>query len=196
MPADAADLSGLWLDPALGDGITDTHYHDIPVGRPKDFYRVHPDQAFRRRSQIVLVKNENDIDKQYFLVAPGMQGRIAEARPVTVVVCVSRDGRPRLWPLVFPREGEKDIGAWASERACARDGISNWVKAIWVGRSFLTREAQPGYAPDPDWTKLPTWDEMIVLGFGRHGVIADEDHPVFRDLMGAPRKAGCDGDDL
>ena len=31
-PDDALDIDSLWLDPALGDGLVDVHYHDIPVG--------------------------------------------------------------------------------------------------------------------------------------------------------------------
>src|SRR6516225_6262945 len=47
-PSDASDLDSLWLDSSLGDGITDVHYHEIPVGKPKDFFRTHPDKRFRR----------------------------------------------------------------------------------------------------------------------------------------------------
>ena len=42
-PNDALDIEALWLDPALGDGLTDTSWHTIPVDKPKDFFRVHPD---------------------------------------------------------------------------------------------------------------------------------------------------------
>jgi len=48
LPDDASDLSDLWFDPALGDGLTDTVLHDVPVSKPKDFFRVHPDPNWRR----------------------------------------------------------------------------------------------------------------------------------------------------
>jgi hypothetical protein len=41
-PEDVSDISALWLDPALGDGLVNVHYHNIPVGKPKDFFRVNP----------------------------------------------------------------------------------------------------------------------------------------------------------
>ena len=41
-PGDADDIRSLRLDPSLGDGITDTHYHDIAVGKPKDFFQSQP----------------------------------------------------------------------------------------------------------------------------------------------------------
>jgi len=34
-PEDASDIAALWLDPALGDGLVNVHYHNIPVGKPK-----------------------------------------------------------------------------------------------------------------------------------------------------------------
>jgi hypothetical protein len=37
-PADAQDLDQLWVDNKMGDGITGTSYHTVPVGRPRDFF--------------------------------------------------------------------------------------------------------------------------------------------------------------
>jgi hypothetical protein len=31
-PEDALDINSLWLDPALGDGLVDVHFHLVPVG--------------------------------------------------------------------------------------------------------------------------------------------------------------------
>ena len=28
----------------------------------------------------------------------------------------------------------------------------------------MTRDAQPGYAPDPDYSKLPPFNELVRLG--------------------------------
>ena len=41
LPDDASDLSDLYFDPALGDGLTDTVLTNIPIGKPKEFFRVH-----------------------------------------------------------------------------------------------------------------------------------------------------------
>jgi hypothetical protein len=193
--ADALDINSLWLDPKLGDGIVDTHYHSIPVDKPKNFFRVHPDQSYRQRTEIVTIKPEEAIDEQHYIVAPSMRGKIDEARPCTLVVVVYRDGTPRLWPLKFPRDGERDNEAWTSARSAARKAIDNWVKLVWSSRTYQTREAQPGYAPDPDWSKLPEYNELVRLAFGEKGIIRDELHPVYRDLLGsAPSKANRDDD--
>ena len=36
----------LVVDLALGDGLTDTNWQTIPVDKPKDFFRVHPDPDY------------------------------------------------------------------------------------------------------------------------------------------------------
>jgi hypothetical protein len=58
------------------------------------------------------------------------------------------------------------------------------LKLLWVGRSFVWREARPGYAPDPDWSKLPSFEELLVKAFGPQGIIRDTSHPVYRNLIG------------
>jgi hypothetical protein len=57
-PSDAQDLESLWLDPKLGDGLADVHLHNIPIGKPKDFFRVCPDPAYRRLTEIYTHKIE------------------------------------------------------------------------------------------------------------------------------------------
>jgi hypothetical protein len=101
-----------------------------------------------------------------------------------------------LWALKSPKAGEKDHLAWTSARAAARSGMTNWVRLVWVRNSYLVREAHAGYAPDPDWSKIPSFDKLIELAFGAHGIIRDTDHPVYRDLIGAAKKAESDDGDL
>jgi hypothetical protein len=193
---DATDIEALWLDSALGDGLTDTTWHQIPIGKPVDFFRVHSDPNYRRRTEIYAHKTEGQIDTAYYILGPQMRGRLEEARPCVLVTCIYRDGSPRIWPLMFPREGEKDNAAWSSARAAARLAIDKWVRLVWYRRSYLTRDALPGYAPDPDLTKLPVFNELVKAAFGLHGVIQDTEHSIYRELMGAPATVNADVDDL
>jgi hypothetical protein len=180
----ATDIEALWLDPALGDGIVDVTLHSVPVGKPKDFFRTVTDPAYRRRTEIYVHKPEGTIDEQHYIIAKPMQGRIDEARPCTIVTVVYRDGSPRLWAIKFPKEGEHDNDAWATARAAAKAAMERWIKLVWVRRAYQTRDAQPGYAPDPDFGKLPPFNELVRLAFGEHGIIRDETHPIYRDLFG------------
>jgi hypothetical protein len=196
-PEDAKDLDSLWQDPGLGDGITNVSYHTVPAGKPKSFFRTHTDPAYRRRTEIYSHKIEGMIDEQHYIVAPAMQKRIAEARPCTLVTVVYRDGSPRLWPIKFPKDGEHDNDAWVSARRAAKEAMGLWVKLLWVKRAYITRPAPEGYAPDPDFSKLPPFNDLVKLAFGEHGIIRDESHPIYRELFGMTNdSAPADDDDV
>jgi len=195
VPKGAEDLDDLWLDPGLGDGIADVSYHSVPVGKPRDFFRTHPDPAYRRRTEIYTHKPEGAIDEQHYIVGPAMQGQIPEARPCTLVTVIYRDGSPRLWPVKFPKDGEKDNDAWTTARSAAKAGIDHWVKLVWVRRAYQTREAMEGYAPDPDYRQIPPFNDLVRIAFGEHGIIRNKDHRIVLDLFGAPPKKPSDNDD-
>jgi hypothetical protein len=96
-----------------------------------------------------------------------------------------------------PRDGERDNDAWSSARSAARAAMGKWVRIIWKQRSYQTRDAQPGYAPDPDWKKLPPFNDLVLAALGAHGVINDVSHPIYRDLMGdGPVTENTDDSDL
>jgi hypothetical protein len=193
---DAADIEALWSDPMLGDGITDQSVLSIPVGKPRDFFRTHPNKDYRRRADIYTHKPEGVFDEQTYIIAPEMRGLMqVDSQPCTLAVVVDRNGSPRIWPIKHPRDGEKDCEAWRSARIAAKVGIDKWVKLLWVKTAYQTRDAQPGYAPEPDWSKLRPFNDIVVTAFGVHGIIRDTDHPVYRELFGvAPDKAEKDDD--
>jgi hypothetical protein len=195
-PSDAADIAALWDDPGIGDPLATEQVHSVPIGRPRDFFRTHPDDAFRQRCEIYAHKSENMVGEEFFLIATEMKGQIPEARPCALVCVVDRMGMPRLWPIMRPRPGERDNAAWITSRTVAREGLFRWVKLIWSGRAYTSREADPGYAPDPDWSKLPSFNELARKAFGESGIIRDEKHPIYRDLFGRVAKPDEAGDDL
>jgi hypothetical protein len=191
-PSDADDIARLF-DPEIGDAITDTVMHGIGLGKPRDFFRTHPNKDYRQGSMVYCHKPEGVIDPQYFIIDPMMQKYFEDdARRCTLVTVVDREGNPRLWPISMPRDGERDNDAWRSARTAARRGIDKWVRLVWARRTYKTREAQSGYAPDPDWEKLPSFIELVKIAFGEHGIVRDERHPIYCALMGAK---SSDGDD-
>jgi hypothetical protein len=102
-----------------------------------------------------------------------------------------------LWPLKSPRDGERDNEAWISARSCAKMAMDKWVMVVWVKLAYQTRDAQPGYAPEPDYTKapfkLPPFEELVTASVGEHGIIRDVSHPIYRELFGiAPAQADDD----
>ena len=189
---DALDLSDLWLDTSLGDALTSTHVHSVPIGRPKDFFRVVADPKWRRKAEVYTHKPEGAIEEQHFLIRKKMRGLIEEARPATIVTCIYRDGSLRLWPLKEPKTGEKDNDAWTSARNAARTATTKWIKLVWVRRVYEWREAMPGYAPEPDLKALPSFDRLVMLAYGAQGIVETPSHFIVRELMGAAPQTGAD----
>jgi hypothetical protein len=195
MTITTSDISKLWQSPELGDGITTGAFHKIPIGKPKSFFRVHPDAAYRRRTTAFLHKNDEDsMDSTLYLVMPEMEAYMADdAHPFTLVTVVYRDGSPRIWPIRLPDDSTgKDMDAWSSARSIARVAMDQWTRLVWSGRAYKSRIAPDGYAPDPDWSKLPPFDELILLAFGEANIISNESHPVYNELKG--RKLAKDAD--
>src|SRR5215472_15702288 len=100
-PPDADDIAKLWIDTGLGDALTAEHVYSIPIGKPRDFFRTHPDSAYRARAEIYVQKSENVIGEQFYQIGPSMRGRIDEARPCILVCVVDRTGASRLWPIML-----------------------------------------------------------------------------------------------
>jgi hypothetical protein len=94
IPADTEDLNSLWIDPKLGDGITSTSFHTVPVGRPRDFFRTHPSADYRRRTEIYVHKPEGAIDEQWFIIAPSMRGYGRSASRGMASAITTRGYRP------------------------------------------------------------------------------------------------------
>jgi hypothetical protein len=179
--ADAADIGGLFISGG-GDPITEQAILSVPIGKPREFFRTHPDPACRRHVHIYIHEPEGTVEKQFFIVSPAMVGLIDEARLCQLVLLVDRAGLPRFWPVGLPKEGGHDIVAWQTAREVVRCGIYRWVRPVWVKRAYVVRFASEGYAPDPDWTKLPPYDDLVKRAFGEHGIIRNEEHYIYKSL--------------
>jgi hypothetical protein len=199
-PPDAIDFESLWEDPKLGDGITTSFQSSVPVDKPLTFFRTHPDLSYRRRTTIYTHKIQGVIGEQHYIVAPPMRGLIEEARKCSLVCVIYRDGSVRLWVIKSPRKDEKDNAAWLDARAAAKIALEHWIRIVWISGAYQTRYAEKGYAPDPDWSKVPPWDDLIEQGFGERGIIKNKSHPIYRELAGLatekPPSDGLDGDDF
>jgi hypothetical protein len=94
--SDTDDIAALWDDPGIGDPLTTEQVHSVPIGKPKDFFRTHPDGAYRQRCEIYVHKSENMVGEEFFLIAGEMKGEIPEARPCALICVADRMGMPRL----------------------------------------------------------------------------------------------------
>jgi hypothetical protein len=188
--ADADDIEALWEDDSLGDPLTTTHVHNIPVGKPKDFFWACSDRKYRKKTWLYAYKSENVVGEQYFIVDRPMRDRVRRARPCTLLAVVDRAGAPRIWPLWSPRPGENDNIAWITARSVAREGLTNWTRLEWINPTvgYASEAADPGYAPVPDFSKLPPFNEMIKTAFGPDGIWRNEENRAYRACFGKVAK--------
>jgi hypothetical protein len=85
------------------------------------------------------------------------------------------------------------MDAWSSARSIARVAMDQWARLLWAGKAYKSRLAPAGYAPDPDWSKLRSFDELVLMAFGEANIISDKSHSIYKDLMGL--KLSQDADD-
>jgi hypothetical protein len=188
-PLDAEDMTGLFDDPLLGDGLTDPEeLLSVSLGKPKGkFVRVHPDKNFRRRAYVFVRKEEGEFGEEFFIIDKSMVKHMKEdAQPVVLAVYVDRANNPGIWVLKLPRPDQEDHPVWKSARMAARKCIDIWGKPMWTGRGYKVRPAAAGYAADPPWCKLPSFEELLSLAAGPDGIIKSFEHPVYRDNIGLP----------
>jgi hypothetical protein len=197
-PPDGFDISQLRIKSGQGDPLTMVTASKIPVGKPKDFFRTVPDRSYRDKFEIYIHKVDNVPGETPYLIGPTLRGQIVEAQPCLLVTVVDRAGNPRLWPLKEAKDDGKDYSAWATARDAARTGLTQWVRIVYAGNEagYTQRAAEPGYAPEPDYDRLPPFEDLIRGGFGAHGIILDRTHPIYRGLFGlAEPVANVAGDD-
>jgi hypothetical protein len=184
--SDTDDIEALWEDDGLGDPLTTTHVHTAPVGKPADFFMACPDRKYRRKTWLYAYKSENVVGVQYFIVDRPMRDKVRRARPCTLLTVVDRAGAPRIWPLWSPRPGENDNIAWITARSAARQALTNWVRLEWVNSTigYASEVADPGYAPDPDFSRLPPFNQLIKAAFGPDGIWRNEESRAYRACFG------------
>ena len=196
-PATAADadINALWIDPGVGDPLAAVHLSQIPTGKPKDYFRTCTLLGYRQKTVHLAFEPENAVEKDYHLVAGPMRDALLHhARPCVLVVVVDRIGAPRIWPLDLPRDGESDYQSWQTFREAAKQGEREWVRLVWEGKKHTIRVAEEGYAPEPDFSKLPPFSELIRLAYGKDKIIQDREHAVYRALFGIAANKPIDDD--
>ena len=126
-----------------------------------------------------------------------MRGRLEEARPCVLVTCIYRDGSPRLWPIMFPRDGEKDNTAWSTRpvRGAHRDRQ--------MGEAGLGQALVPDARRAAGIRARPGLEEAAAVQragdeprSARTASSRTPTHPIYRELMGAPATVNDDDDDL
>jgi hypothetical protein len=183
-PPDAADMSDL-IEDRDGDDITETAAAKVALGKPRGFFRVCPLPEYRKRMGIYVHEVEGKPGRTFYGVTKKMRADIEEAHPCTVVTVVNRLLVPSLWPIKLLDEDGNDYESWKQQRRIAKQAMTAWIRFVkWTGGAYIIRTAPEGYAPEPDWSKLPPYTELLTRALGKKGIIRNHDHPIYKELLG------------
>jgi hypothetical protein len=157
----------------------------IKVEKPSKarVFRVHPDPAFRVKTVLLSLKEDNET----YLVLPELRHALAGESTCgvyTLLACVTKAGTPFLWPIRMPDpDGKWNVwhqSAWqVAEKAQAR-----WcrMQANRDAGHYVAEYDQrpPERQQPPDWPDLP-FSEWLRLAFQGHA-IDSLDHRVLKRL--------------
>ena len=147
----------------------------------QEFVRIHPGDDFRLSTALFNQKDESD---GTYLVDPQLlEELIAEIVPTLLLLAITRQKVPFIWPLRLPREdGRQD--AWSrSALEAASLAEKRWisVRANMSMGAYDVFEAA-GELPEPEWPEI-TFQQAIDLAF-RDRYIDSPEHPVIKQLWG------------
>jgi len=157
----------------------------IKVGKPhkQDFFRIHPDPAYRADLGILEVKE--DRDRAFYIVTPAMMSDLeGEFFIATVFVGINRQGNPFVWPVRLPGSDGRQNEWHRTALIAAEKAMQCWVRvtanmSAGYNDIFLAK----GDLGEPEWPDL-AYNEVLRIAFRNEGIIDSPDHPVVKNLRG------------
>jgi hypothetical protein len=193
-PDDAFDIESMYVDPLIPGGAITRVTQKVSVGRPNKevFYRSHPDDSHHRTVYLIVEASANSSDEISYWVDPRIAGELAyDAKYFSLSTLIDREGNVRLCRARLPKQGEKDNLYAETLRIAIQMAKEYWVRMIpnQITGRYDTVRADRGYAEDPDWSKVPPFDELMTSAFSPDGIIRRLDHSVVNKLMGRRQRA-------
>lgn len=155
------------------------HLNRLQVRKPnrQDFVRSHPEM----RTTVAIVEIKED--REVFLVDPEIMPMLAgDVAVKTLVLAVTRQGNPFVWPLT-PHSPEARPSAW-NESALAAEKIAqkSWVRMASNMGAGEYDVFESSLSLEPRWPDIDL-RQMLELAFRGH-LIDREDHPIVLRLTG------------
>jgi hypothetical protein len=158
----------------------------IPYRKPskEQFFRVHPDSAFRCTGGLIELKEDDDSESHW--VDRDLWPHLSEEPTFgkrMVVTAVTRQGAIFLWGLRLPPARGK-VPDWVSiPLEAAKAAETQWVKLYWDQYQSRHRvKVAHGIADEPHWP-TQTLPQLLQLAFKKRAITA-LDHPVLKRLRG------------
>jgi hypothetical protein len=151
-----------------------------PLERPKSkFLRVHPSREYRQMG--VLTYRDEDAGDVYY-ISPELE--IPETWGIQIKVTdlyagVTHDGTFFVWPV-----NRSESSWYRSARRAVLQCTTQWLKVVSrKGPNIYDLYTSEFPIPEPDWSSLPAFADMLELAFDGH-MIESLDHPAFLKARG------------
>ena len=156
----------------------------VPVQKPgkEHWIRVHASESYHLDTLLLVLKEANEI----YLVNPSLQESLAEeptCNPYRLVLSITRQNTPFLWPLRLPKPSGK-VSRWnESALSAAATAKKQWVRVTsnMNSGSYDVTTAM-SKIPEPRWPEQ-SFQELLRIAF-KDRVIDNAEHPVLRELRG------------
>lgn len=175
------DLSAVRIPPGGIADVAEKLLVYVPVRKPgkTEFVRTHPDPEYTVNVFVVQLPGDEP-----YLVQPSIAAAIPDlAKAVRLILYVTRQGNPGLWPVKLGGEDGRQNPWHTSAMTAAEKAKTKWVRITAnqaLGAYDIT--VAKGILAEPQWPKR-TMAELVTKGFAnRH--IDSEGHPVLRELLG------------
>jgi hypothetical protein len=178
------DLEALTCDQSfVGTGGAKKLLRQVPVRKPKntDWFRVNPDPSYRQRLALIENKDESEV----FVITPRMVMEL-DGEPTLHHYQIFTAINTNKTVFLFPVRLMSPDGKWnswhRSQHDAAELAINDWVRMTSnkdIGGYDI--KLSPAKRPEPDWTILPPFNELLRIAF-RDFKIETLDHPYVRRL--------------
>ena len=194
--SESDDLDNL-EDFALDQGFNPNEVeHDppVPCRRPPNdvYFRVRPGAEHTLTVGLYEPTADDGERGDVYLVKKNMlhvfEGVLSQRQ---LFVCVTPQGKIYLWPARLPHPGRRSGGDRYSLTALkgAELARNKWVRVYSDQdlRCYRIKHPADPY-PDPDWSKVPSLQELLRRAFSDGRIVGSPDHPEAKRIIGRRNK--------
>jgi hypothetical protein len=155
----------------------------VPVRKvsSKDFYRIRRDPDYRLVGAR-LIEDRHVNNKGFFLLAPGVKVPASlqkDVRSASIYTGMNHTGDVFLVVVL-----KSDTSWYDSARDMVQIATKQFIKVVANNGAGSYDYYEPhGFIPEPDWSSLPPFSQLLVLAF-RDRIIENSNHKAFRMLLG------------
>jgi hypothetical protein len=184
---DCFDVKSMLASPITGEDLTDkVEVARLPVRKPRsgvDYFRVHPDEAYRREFLLLEVRRKGAFAADYYFLDPKIHEQVIGRKGVavfSVVLTASFEGELYLWP-VRRASGPARSQVEQDLIDAIRRSFTDWIQVVWAPERFrwdiFRYKGKP--PAEPVWPKDP-FKKILKLSFEDH-YLSDPNHELLRE---------------